>query len=130
MNSTFWTWVFRVKAVWNCTVSVVFLFADDAIREWLGAPKADPAYRAMFLALAFTFGLGYWRVSQDLSDNRDIVRGGVIGQCSVFAVVAWEVWGAGRLPAAFLVTGLVDLLFAELFVAFLVRTAKPRVGVG
>jgi hypothetical protein len=34
------------------------------------------------------------------------------------------------LPAAFLVTGFVDLLFLGLFVLFLVRTAKIRVAIG
>jgi hypothetical protein len=121
-----WRWVFLCKAVWNCVVSLVFFFADDAIRSRLGAPPADPAYRSMFLALAFTFGLGYWRVSRDLNSDRDIVWGGVIGQCSVFGVLAYEVWVAGRLPAAFLVMGVVDLVFALLFMVFLFQTASAR----
>jgi hypothetical protein len=121
-----WRWVFLAKAVWNCVVSVLFFFADDAIRAWLGAPAADPAYRSMFLALAFTFGLGYWRVSRDLDGDRDIVWGGVIGQCSVFAVLANEVWVARRLPPTFLVMGVVDLVFAVLFMVFLYQTASAR----
>jgi hypothetical protein len=118
--------VFLCKAVWNCVVSVVFFFADDAIRTWLGAPPADAAYRSMFLALAFTFGLGYWRVSRDLDADRDIVWGGVIGQCCVFAVLAYEVWIAARLPMVFLLMGIVDLVFAVLFTVFLLQTASTR----
>src|SRR5262245_9185157 len=98
----FWTWVFRFKGIWNCVVTILFCFGEDSLRTQMGVPLPDPAYRAMFLALAFTFGLGYWRVSQDLTTNRDIIRGGVIGQMSVFIVLANEVFVAHRLPVLFL----------------------------
>jgi hypothetical protein len=123
LHPRFWTWVFRFKGIWNCVVSVLFFFGEDSLRTWLGVPLPDPAYRAMFLALAFTFGLGYWRVSQDLTTNRDLIRGGVIGQTSVFVVLANEVFLAHRLPVPFLIPGLVDLLFAVMFVVFLLQTA-------
>jgi hypothetical protein len=126
LGDRFWRAVFLVKAIWNVLVSVVFFFADDAIRDWLNAPRADPAYRSMFLALAFTFGLGYWRVSQNLASDRDIVRGGVIGQSCVFAVLVHEVFIAGRLPPPFLLMGIVDLLFAVLFAIFLSRSVHPH----
>jgi hypothetical protein len=119
----FWAGVFRFKGAWNCLISALFFFGDDRMRDWLGAPRPDPAYRAMFLALAFVFGLGYWRVGQDPRGHRDTVRGGVLGQVAVFAVLAYEVGVARRLPLPFLVPGLVDLLFAVLFVVFLWRTA-------
>src|SRR5262249_17932800 len=109
----FWTAVFRFKGVWNCVLSILFFLGEDPLRSRLGLPHPDAAYRAMFLALAFTFGLGYWRVGQDLAANRDIVRGGVIGQASVFVVLAYEVLLTRRLPLPFLVPGLVDLLFAS-----------------
>jgi hypothetical protein len=76
----------------------------------------------MFLGLAFTFGLGYWRVGRDLTRNRDIVWGGVIGQVYVFVVVAYEVLVARRLPAPFLGPAMVDLAFAVLFGVFLLQT--------
>jgi hypothetical protein len=117
----FWAGVFYVKGAWNCLGAVLFFFFEDLVRDRLGTPRPDPAYRAMFLALAFIFGLGYLRVGQDPTRNRDIVRGGVLGQSAVFVVLAYEVLGAGRLPAVFLVPGVVDLLFAVLFVLFLAR---------
>jgi len=121
----FWTGVFCFKGVWNCVISVLFFFGDDPLRDWLGVPRPDPAYRAMFLALAFTFGLGYWRIGRNLTSDRDIVYGGVIGQSAVFTVLAYEVFVAQRLPLLFLGPGIVDLIFAVLFVVFLLRTRNP-----
>jgi hypothetical protein len=118
----FWRAVFRFKGIWNCVVTFLLFLFDDSIRDWLEVARPDPGYRAMFLALAFTFGLGYWRVSQDLTKNRDIVRGGIIGQFAVFAVTVNETLVAGRLPLVFLAPGVVDAVFAVLFAVFLLRT--------
>lgn len=121
-----WSRVFQIKGVWNMTVTVVFLFADDAVRARLGASVADPAYRAMFLGLAFIFGVGYWRASRDPAAHRETIRGGVWGQFWVFAVLFNEVCLARRLPAPFLVMGVVDLAFALLFMAYLWSSPSDR----
>jgi hypothetical protein len=47
----------------------------------------------------------------------------VIGQVSVFSVIAYEVFVAGRLPLLFLGPALIDLVFAALFVIFLFRSS-------
>jgi hypothetical protein len=127
-GARFWNIVFQGKGLWNCGFSVVLFFVDDELRERLGAEPADFAYRAMFLALAFVFGLGYWRVGQDLTSNRDIVRGCVLGQTSVFLVVGYEVFVARRLPVLYLLPGTVDLVFAVLFTVFLLKTRVPDTG--
>jgi hypothetical protein len=126
LHSRFWKGVFYFKGVWNCGFTTVFYFIEDTLRDWLHVPYPDAAYRAMFLALAFVFGLGYWRVGQDLSRNRDIVRGGVLGQTAVFVIVANEVFVAHRLPLLFILPGAVDLVFAVLFVVFLLQTKNGQ----
>jgi hypothetical protein len=125
-NCRFWQGVFRVKGVWNCAFSLAFFFVEDKIRDWQNVPHPDPAYRAMFLALAFVFGLGYLRVGQDLTQNRDIVRGGVLGQFAVFLIVANEVFAAHRLPLLFISPAVVDLIFAALFILFLSQTKSRQ----
>lgn len=118
--SSFWPGVFRLKGVWNCTISVGMFFGEDKLRVWLDAPATDPVYRALFLALAFIFGLGYWRVGSDITRNHDIIRMGILGQLSVFVILVYAVFYALRpLPWPFLMAGVVDLVFAIAFVSFL-----------
>jgi hypothetical protein len=126
---TFWRIIFRVKGVWNCALSTgVFLF-DDTSRRLLGVPLPDPVYRSMFLALAFVFGLGYWWVGRDLDRNHDIIRMGIFGQISVFAISLHAVTLAQpRLPWPYLLPGLVDLAFALAFLIFLWTYPKSAWG--
>src|SRR5262249_26005408 len=125
----FWRSVFRVKAVWNCLTSAGFLVGDDALRDWLHTPRPDPVYRALFLALAFIFGLDYWWVGEEPDRNRDIIRMGVLGQLSVFVVLAYAVGLASQpLPWPFLVPGLVDLAFALAFLVYLRQHPRPAEG--
>jgi hypothetical protein len=115
-----WRWTFRAKGLWNCGASVAFLLFDDSLRDRLGVPRPDSLYRALFLALAFVFGLGYWWVGRDLDKNLDIVRMGILGQFSVFGLTLYAVTLARpSLPWPFLLPGLVDLVFAIAFVGFL-----------
>jgi hypothetical protein len=116
----FWQRVFRIKGAWNCLGSVGFFLGDDALRDSLGVQRPDPLYRALFLALAFVFGMGYWWVGRDLEKNHDIIRMGIFGQLSVFALSLYAVSIARpRLPWPFLIPGLIDLVFAIAFLVFL-----------
>jgi hypothetical protein len=124
ISPTFWSRVFRFKGAWNCILGVAFLVGDDAVRDRLGVPRPDPVYRAMFLALAFSFGIGYWRVGGCLAENTEVVRIGVFGQLAVFGVLFYAVTiMPNRLPWPFLLPGIVDLVFAVLFILFLVARA-------
>lgn len=119
-DAAFWRRVFRTKGVWNCGASLAFLVFDDTFRDWLRVPRPDSLYRALFLALAFVFGLGYWWVGRDLDKSHDIVRMGILGQLSVFGLTLYGVTLARpALPWPFLLPGLVDLVFALAFLVFL-----------
>jgi hypothetical protein len=125
-NTVFWQRVFRIKGVWNCVVSVGFLLGDDVLRDWLQIPRPDPIYRALFLALAFAFGLGYWWVGRDLDKNHDIIRMGILGQLSVFTIVAYAVgFMQPPLPWPYLLPAIIDLVFAVAFLAFLWTYPRP-----
>lgn len=115
-----WRLLFRAKGAYNCALSIGFLLGDDWLRGRLGVAPADPAYRALFLALAFVFGLGYWWAGRDLEKNHDIIRMGILGQAAVFAVLAYFV-GFGKPPLLwpYLLPGIVDLAFAVAFLYFL-----------
>jgi hypothetical protein len=120
-----WRWIFRVKGVWNCLLTTALFFLDAPLREVLGMAPADPLYRDMFLALAFSFGIGYWQVGGDLRSNRAVVVMGVIGQISVFVSAGYH-FLRGQVHWAYLGPAVVDLTFAVLFVWFLLRTQPAR----
>lgn len=120
-----WKWVFRVKGVWNCVLTVVLYFFDDALRMRLGMPLIDPVYRTMFLALAFVFGVGYWRVARDLSRGEGVAYIGVLGQAAVFVIVTYY-FLQGHVHWLYLGPAIVDLVFSVLFGMFLLQRIDRR----
>jgi hypothetical protein len=119
-RAAFWRAVFRTKGIYNCVSSIAFFVAEDWFRDYVGITRPDPVYRALFLALAFSFGLGYWWVGGDLEKNHDIVRMGILGQLSFFSVLAYAVaLGKPSLPWPYVLPGVIDLTFAGAFFVFL-----------
>jgi hypothetical protein len=116
-----WRFVFLGKGVWNCLFTLFLLFGDGMLREWLRMPSADPVYRELFLAMAFVFGIGYWWVGRDVTQNHAIVHLVIYGQLSVF-VIAVIHSVRGELPLLYALPALVDLVFAVLFGLFLRQT--------
>ncbi len=112
-----WKLVFRTKGVWNCVATLALLVFDARLREELGMPPADPVYRALFLALAFVFGIGYWRFPADPT-QREVVRLGIYGQIAVFFITSGY-FLRGEVHWAYMFPALVDLVFAILFFIYL-----------
>jgi hemerythrin superfamily protein len=118
-NSIFWKRVFQVKAVINWIEAVVFLVSDRLIRDSLNTvPLTNSEYSQLFYGTVFLIGIGYWWVSQDISKNHDIVRLGIFIQCSVFTILAYHTL-LGSLHPFYLISGVLDLTFALLFIRFL-----------
>lgn len=118
-NSTSWKLMFQTKAVINWTEAIVFLFIDRWIRDALHTvPLMNPEYSQLFYGLVFIIGIGYWWVSQDISQNHDIVRLGILAQCSVFILLTYHTV-LGSLHPLYLLSGVLDLIFAILFIRFL-----------
>jgi hypothetical protein len=116
--------LFVLAALWNWGAAVVFFFLYGMIFSMLGMALPNyPSVLRLFLALVFAFGVGYWWVSRDLERNRDIVRMGILAKTLVFVIMLYY-WLQGELPALILATGVVDLIFAALFLQFLMKTGK------
>ncbi|MBW4421825.1 MAG: hemerythrin domain-containing protein [Myxacorys californica WJT36-NPBG1] len=125
-NSIPWKLVFQTKAVINWVEAVIFLVADRWIRELLNTePLANPEYSQMVYGLVFIIGIGYWWVGRDISQNHDIVRLGILAQSSVFAVLAYHTL-LGSLHPFYLISGVIDLTFAILFIWFLSSYSRTR----
>jgi hypothetical protein len=65
-------------------------------------------------------GIGYYWVARDLSKNRAIVKLGVIGKLAVFSIVMGHAI-RGDIPYALALPAVIDLMFAILFLEFLMR---------
>ena len=111
--------MFFISAVWNWVATVPLFFGykilfplyDMALPEY-------PVFLLLFTGLCFIFGLGYYWVSRDLSQNHDIVRLGIAGKLLVFVAFLWA-GITGQIHFLWIGAGVVDLVFAILFVEFL-----------
>lgn len=121
-----WKYVFLLKAAINWVESVVLLFADPWIRSALSLkPLTNPEYSQLFLALVFVIGIAYWWVGSDISRNHEIVKFGILAQSSVFIVLAYHTL-VGNVHPLYLIPGVIDLVFAILFGAFLSTYAQTK----
>jgi hypothetical protein len=125
-NPMTWKYIFQLKAMINWSESLALLFADRWIRELLGEkPLTNPEYLQLFVVLVFVIGIGYWWVSQDISRNREIVKLGIYAQSSVFVVLAYQTL-VGNVHPFYLISGVIDLIFAILFGLFLYSYAQTK----
>ena len=123
-GTRYYRWLFLAAAAWNmfAAASLVLLSFNQAFRNEIGFPASPDALCSQLLgSCLFAFGLGYYWLSRDLSQNRDLVTLGVIGKPLVFVVFFGHAM-ARDIPPLMVVPSIVDLLFGALFLEFLVRT--------
>ena len=84
-----------------------------------------PIFFLLFLGLAFVFGIGYYWVSKDIHQNHAIVRMGIIGKIIVFLGLTADAV-ASNISTLMIGPGIVDLIFAILFIEFLSTAKKHR----
>jgi hypothetical protein len=111
--------MFFIGAIWNWVATLTFAIGWKFLFPLFG--MASPNYLVfymLFLGLCFVYGIGYFWVSRDISSNHGIVRMGIIGKLLVFAgfLIAWVM---GEVPLIIVGSGIVDLIFAILFIEFL-----------
>jgi hypothetical protein len=75
------------------------------------------------MSLVFVFGIGYYWVSKDLSKNHDIVKLGIIAKITVFLIFPYH-YLIGNMPLLIALFGVVDLIFAILFLKFLMNMKR------
>jgi hemerythrin superfamily protein len=114
-----WNRVFQAKAIINWVEAIILLVGDRQIRSFLQTePLVNDEYSQLFYGLVFIIGIGYWWVSQNRIENLGIVKLGIYAQLSVFALLAYHTT-IGHLHPFFLLSGILDLIFAILFSIFL-----------
>lgn len=125
-NTNYFKRLFQVGALWNLAAGIELLFLQKWIFNFMEMePLAHPIFYQFFGVAVLLFGIGYWLVSRDLSCNHDIVRLGVAGKILVFAFTLYYA-AIGSLPWMWVGVGFGDLLFAVLFIHFLIVFNKSE----
>ncbi len=116
--------MFLIGAVWNWVATVTFFFGYKMLFPLFGmALPLYPVFFLMFLGVCFLLGVGYYWVSRDLNKNHDIVRLGIAGKLLVFLFLLWAA-AVGQIHFIMVGAGLVDLVFAILYIEFLATVKK------
>lgn len=116
--------MFFIGAVWNWVATSTFVFGYKILFPLFNMQlPVYPVFFLMFLGLCFAFGIGYFWVSQDLTKNHDIVRLGIIGKLIVFVGLTWA-GITGQVHFIMIGPGVVDLVFAILYIEFLMTYKK------
>ena len=117
--------LFFIGAIWNWVAAISFAMGYKFVFPLFGMelPKY-PIFFLLFLGLAFVFGIGYYWVSKDIHQNHAVVKMGIIGKIIVFVGLTADAV-AGNISILLVGPGIIDLIFAILFIEFL-STAKKH----
>ena len=107
-------------AAMNAVGAIAFAPPAGALRAVVGMPEADhPLYLAMVSMFVLLFGLGYlWSALAGQAD-RLFIAIAAIGKLCFFALLSWF-WITNAMPLWAVTVGSGDLVFALLFLAWLV----------
>ena len=113
--------MFLAGALWNIIGGAFIAVASRWIFSTAGLQLPDPpVYYGGWLALAVTFGVGYYMVYRDMYGNKGIVLIGIIGKLAFSAVFIYSVIAfKGQVPLFFLIPVAGDLVFVGLYWMFL-----------
>jgi hypothetical protein len=111
--------MFFIGAVWNWVATITFIVGYKILFPWFDMELPNyPVFFLMFLGLCFVFGIGYYWVSRDIHKNQGIVMMGILGKLIVFVAMLWA-FLIGQIHFIFASAGSVDLIFAILYIEFL-----------
>lgn len=112
-------------AAMNILGAFIFVPANSSLREQFGFPEAHPLYLWIIAIWIFAFGLCYLWMAIKQSRERLFIVIGAIGKFSFFGNLLILAM-IGELPFRAALGGSGDLIFAVLFVIWLVRDSKTK----
>jgi hypothetical protein len=121
MGENFYRRMFLVGALWNVVGGLLIAVATSWVFSMAGLhPPDPPVFYDAWLALAITFGIGYYMVYKDMYGNKGIVVLGIIGKLAFAAVFIYcMIAFKGQVPLFFLIPIGGDLVFVVLYWMFL-----------
>jgi len=106
-------------AAMNIFAGLGFLPPATGVRALAGLPPGEhPVYLATVALFVMTFGVGYFWVAAANRPERLFITLAAIGKLGFFFIVL-GCWIAGSLPGMAAVAASADLVFAAIFVAWL-----------
>lgn len=118
--------LFIIAAAWNLGGAAMLLFNPNFLLARLGI--SDPAARLLaqsFASSVATWGIGYALIASNPQRFHDFAWLGVLSK-TIFFLIYVAAWLKGRLSFAAFVPALADLLFALLFLEFLLRSNHAK----
>lgn len=124
MREKYYRIMFLIAGIWAIAVSLPYIFIYKKTFPLVGMKvPAEPVWFIFSSLCVAVFGIGYILVSRDIAKNRGIVVMGVIGKIMVFIVFFYYTVN-GALASLLMINAATDLIFAGLFIEFLVYTRK------
>jgi hypothetical protein len=118
--------LFFIGALWNWSAAILFFVLSFLNKQWLAyfhqIPQTMLWYYG-FLGAIFIFGIGYYWVSKDVVQNRDIIKMGIIGKIMVFLLLLVYMI-KGEITLLLFPAGCVDLIFTILYARVLIQISK------
>jgi tryptophan-rich sensory protein len=117
--------LFLIGALWNLLIAVICsagcIFLQTPFFKAFGIPLPSTLfpYVALF-SVVLALGIGYYLVSMDISNNHGIITIGIIGKVLIF-ICCLSFFLLGDANSLLLVPGIGDLVFAILFLEFLIK---------
>ncbi len=120
MSEQGWTRIFIAAAIFNILIGLTLLIDPAAMPKFVPLPAGDFVWPRLAGGLILLMGVGYWIVSRNLDTNRGLITIGAAGKLlSVLILLIY--WIKGTIGFWAFSLGLVDLVFAALFIRFLIR---------
>ena len=121
------------SAAFNAGAAATFAFPGSALGRIAGLPVPVPViYSAMITYFVILFGGLYAWIARQPTIPRPILAFGAIGKAGVFALAS-ILWLSGEVPDRLLLVAGIDLIFAILFVRWLIAEGTrvhPKAGSG
>jgi len=120
-KTVYYKYMFIIGAIWNLAVAIPLLIMSYIITT--GLSTLGLIYYQAFLNSVILFGFGYYIVGRDINKNHGIVLLGIIGKILVF-IFFLTYFILGIMTIFEVLAGTIDLIFACLFIEFLIKFEK------
>lgn len=119
--------MFLSAAIWNWALAIVFIVLPRIDMNYFVAVGLEIPNTMLwfdaFMGMVFVFGIGFYIVSTDVSQNHGLILMACFEKTTVFLIpMMWFFLGQGSLWVVLVATG--DLIFGLLFIEDLLAIRK------